>query len=115
MPVRVRRVYEDPSDEDGHRVLVDRLWPRGIRKADLVLDAWDKDLAPSTQLRRAFHDGTLDAAEFARRYREELAGNPGLEDLVARARTGTVTLLYAARDTEHNNARVLAEVVTALL
>jgi uncharacterized protein YeaO (DUF488 family) len=105
-----KRVYLPAASADGYRVLVDRLWPRGCSKASLPLDAWLRELAPSTALRQAFaHDPGL-FAEFRRGYRAELAARPELwRPLLQRARQGGLTLLYAARDEQLNNARVLAE------
>lgn len=115
MGVQLKRVYDAPSPDDGYRVLVDRLWPRGVRKDSLVLDQWDKQVAPSAELRRAYHHHDLDDAQFRERYLAELDGNPDVEALAARARTGPVTLLFAARDVSHTHARVLAEAIAALM
>lgn len=112
--VRVRRVYEPADPTDGLRVLVDRLWPRGLRREASRVDLWARPLAPSDGLRRWFGHHPARWEEFRRRYREELARPPArdlLEELVERARRGTVTLLFAARDEQHNNAVVLAEVL----
>ena len=112
MDVRVKRAYEPVSPGDGYRVLIDRLWPRGISRDRAHLDAWEKDLSPSTDLREWFgHDpGRFD--EFRRRYIEELrARRPLIAELRRHAREGTLTLVHSARDTEHNDAVVLAEVV----
>jgi len=108
----IRRVYEHPDGKGTHRVLVDRLWPRGIAKADAPIDEWVKDLAPSTELRRWYgHDPAL-FEEFARRYREELSTGQGREAVLAlRARRGKVTLVTATRDVEHSGAVVLAGVL----
>lgn len=107
-----KRVYEEALPDDGYRVLVDRLWPRGIRKTDLRLDEWNKALSPSTELRKAFHSETLDFAEFSRQYRAELSGHSDhLDALAQRAHSGKVTLLYSAKNTQQNHARVLAEVL----
>ena len=106
--IRVKRVYEDIEENDGKRFLVERLWPRGVRKADLIMDAWLKDVAPSASLRRWFsHDpGKWDG--FQERYRNELNENPGAwETIFEAAKQGNVTLLYSARDTEHNSALLL--------
>lgn len=105
-----RRVYQPATPEDGYRVLVDRLWPRGCSKASLSLDAWLRELAPSDGVRQAFaHEPAL-FAEFRRAYRAELAAASALwQPLLERARAGTLTLLYAAHDEQCNNARVLAE------
>lgn len=105
-----KRVYEPAGPEDGHRVLVDRLWPRGCSKASLALDAWLRDLAPSDEVRRAFAHEPERFAAFRAAYRAELTAAPALwQPLLERARGGTLTLLYAAHDEEHNNAQVLAE------
>lgn len=104
-----KRVYQSVSPEDGQRVLVDRLWPRNMRK-DALHGQWLRDVAPSDALRRAFHAGDMDFAGFSEHYRAELAAHPEhwypLLDLAAR---GTLTLLFAGKDTAHNNARVLAD------
>lgn len=107
----IRRVYEPAADGDGHRVLVDRLWPRGLRKDEAALDDWMKDVAPSPVLRKWFnHDPAL-YKEFGQRYRLELSRNVAVEKLVALAAQGPLTLVYAARDEAHNHARVLAEYI----
>jgi uncharacterized protein YeaO (DUF488 family) len=108
--VKVKRVYEDPSPGDGQRVLVDRLWPRGVKKTTAHLSAWLKDLAPSDELRRWFSHNPERWQEFHRRYLQELADPvkaPLLDDLLARARQGTVTLVFAAKDEDRNNAVVM--------
>lgn len=108
--IQCKRVYDAASKEDGYRVLVDRLWPRGIKKVDLAYDEWCKTLAPSTELRKAFHGEAIDFAAFKKSYREELeAQKEAGEQLAARGKNGTVTLLYAAKDREQNHAVVLAE------
>ena len=108
--IQCKRVYQDVEAEDGRRVLVDRLWPRGCSKAALQLHAWLPEVAPSTELRRAFDHDPAAFAEFRRQYRAQLAGHPEhWQGLLALAEQGTLTLLFAARDSEHNNARVLAE------
>lgn len=113
--IQCKRVYDAAAKEDGYRVLVDRLWPRGIKKADLAYDEWCKALAPSAELRKAFHGEAIDFAAFKKSYREELeAQKEAGEQLAARGKTGTVTLLYAAKDTEQNHAVVLAEWLRAL-
>jgi uncharacterized protein YeaO (DUF488 family) len=110
--IHLKRAYEPPSPEDGHRVLVDRLWPRGLRKADAAIDRWLKELAPSTALRQWFgHDPTR-WEEFGRRYRSELKSFPELLDELRRIATrGRLTLVYAARDARHNDAVVLRGVL----
>jgi len=112
--IRIKRVYEVPAADDGRRVLVDRLWPRGLSKERAHLDEWLRDLAPSTELRRWFGHDPSRWAEFTARYREELAAperQTALETLAHFASEGPLTLLYAARDTEHNEARVIAELL----
>jgi uncharacterized protein YeaO (DUF488 family) len=112
MDIRLKRAYEAPSPADGHRVLIDRLWPRGLARERAALDEWDRELAPSTELRQWFGHEPARFEEFRRRYIEELrAQRPRLARLRRRARDGTLTLVYAARDTEHNDAVVLAEVL----
>lgn len=114
MNVRTKRAYDDATAADGYRVLVDRLWPRGKRKADLKLDAWLKNLAPSSDLRVWFGHDPERWKEFASRYRSELRTKEHREmlaDLAARARRGPVTLVYGARDTEHNEALVLQSII----
>jgi uncharacterized protein YeaO (DUF488 family) len=109
--VQVRRVYDEPEPQDGTRVLVDRLWPRGLRKEAAHLDEWAKDVAPSTGLRKWYAHDPAKFAEFCRRYTAELAtGAPraALEHLVNRAAAGPVTLLTATRDAAHSEAAVLA-------
>jgi uncharacterized protein YeaO (DUF488 family) len=112
--VRVRRVYDPPEPADGFRVLVDRLWPRGLTKEAARVDLWARELAPSHGLRRWFGHDPSRWEEFRRRYREELQRpevQEALAELVKRARGGNVTLLFGARDERHNNAVVLAEVL----
>jgi uncharacterized protein YeaO (DUF488 family) len=108
--IRVKRIYDAPDAKDGARVLIDGLWPRGLRKDEAGLRLWLKEIAPSAELRRWFGHDRARFAEFARRYRAELGAN---EDAVGRMeelmKSGRVTLLYAAHDEEHNNARVLAD------
>jgi uncharacterized protein YeaO (DUF488 family) len=110
MDVRLKRAYEPPAASDGYRVLIDRLWPRGVSRGQASLDEWARELAPSAELRRWFaHDPTRFEG-FRRRYIEELVAQEAkLRELRRRAREGTVTLVYAAHDTEHNDAVVLAE------
>ena len=112
MDVRVKRAYEPAAAADGHRVLIDRIWPRGISREQAQLDEWARELAPSNELRRWFaHDPTR-FAEFRRRYESELrAQEEKLRELRGRARAGTLTLVYGARDTEHNDAVVLAALI----
>ena len=110
--IRSKRAYEPPSRSDGYRVLVERLWPRGLRKADAHLDEWLKDIAPSHELRRWFGHEPSRFTEFRERYRHELHAEPArtaLAELARRAARGTVTLVYAAHDEVHNNAVVLEQ------
>ena len=106
--IRLKRAYEPPADEDGLRVLVERLWPRGLSKERAAVDLWMKEVAPSAELRRWFHHDPERWDEFQKRYRAELEqmGEP-LEDLREKCRAGTVTLIYAAHDEQHNGALVL--------
>ncbi|MEZ3133258.1 DUF488 domain-containing protein [Stutzerimonas kunmingensis] len=108
--IQCKRAYEPPSLEDGQRILVDRLWPRGCRKDTLALHAWLPDLAPSTALRKAFKGGEIGFATFRQRYRDELAGHPEhWWALLEMAGRGMLTLIYAAQDERQTNAQVLAE------
>ena len=112
MDVRLKRVYEPAGPMDGHRVLIDRLWPRGVSRDRAKLDEWARELAPSRELRQWFGHEPERFDEFRRRYIEELdSQRPRLASLRRRAREGTLTLVYAAHDTEHNDAVVLAEVL----
>jgi uncharacterized protein YeaO (DUF488 family) len=112
MDVRLKRAYEPASAGDGHRVLVDRLWPRGVSKKQAELDDWEKELAPSTELREWFGHEPGRFAEFRRRYIAELHANRSrLRELRRRARVGTLTLVYSAHDSDRNDAVVLAEVL----
>jgi uncharacterized protein YeaO (DUF488 family) len=112
MDVRLKRAYEPAGPADGYRVLIDRLWPRGLSRQRARLDDWDKDLAPSTSLRQWFGHDPSRFDDFRRRYVEELRRErPRLAELRRRARQGTLTLVYSARDAEHNDAVVLAEVL----
>jgi uncharacterized protein YeaO (DUF488 family) len=106
--IRVKRIYDPPAPEDGCRVLVDRLWPRGVRKADAAIDLWLREIAPSTELRHWFAHDPAKWAGFRERYRAELSDKEdALAGLRGKARESTVTLLYAAHDAEHNNAVAL--------
>lgn len=112
MDVRLKRAYEPAAASDGERILIDRIWPRGVTREEADLDEWARDLAPSAELRRWFAHDPARFAEFRRRYTIELAGQEEkLSELRRRARAGTVTLVYGARDTEHNDAVVLAEIL----
>ena len=112
MAVRLKRAYEPAAASDGERILIDRIWPRGVTREEAQLNEWVRELAPSTELRRWFAHDPARFAEFRRRYTAELAAQGGkLRELRRRARAGTVTLVYAARDVEHNDAVVLAEIL----
>lgn len=114
MSVQTKRAYEPPSPNDGYRVLVDRLWPRGCRKEDLLLDAWLKDLGPSDDLRTWFAHDPERWQEFQQRYRQELRAKDRqtlLHDLARRASGGMLTLVYAAKDSTHSNAAVLKPMI----
>jgi uncharacterized protein YeaO (DUF488 family) len=112
--VRVRRIYDEPSADDGVRVLVDRVWPRGVRKDAAAIDEWNKDVAPSTDLRKWYGHTPERFTEFETRYREELS-EPTVETALDHLRTlaerGTLTLLTATKDVEHSQAAVLAELL----
>jgi uncharacterized protein YeaO (DUF488 family) len=112
--IDLKRAYESPSPEDGHRVLVDRIWPRGVSKDELKVERWDRDLAPSIDLRRCFGHDPARWPEFRERYQQELsqpAKQEVLVELAQVARHGRLTLIYSARDTVHNQALVVKEVL----
>ena len=112
--LRIKRVYEPQARSDGRRILVDRLWPRGLSKKDAAVDEWIKDIAPSAELRRWFGHDPRRWPEFRRRYRQELRAHTDLvRGLTARASRGNVTLVYGARDEQHNDAVVLAAAIRA--
>lgn len=112
MDIRLKRAYEPASPSDGDRVLIDRLWPRGVSKEQAKLDEWEKELAPSTELRKWFGHEPSRFDEFRRRYIDQLRGERSrLSALRRRAREGTLTLVYSAHDEEHNDAVVLADVL----
>ena len=114
MAIKLKRAYEPAVAGDGVRYLVERLWPRGLRKTALRLDAWLKEVAPSAELRRWFSHDPAKWGAFRPRYFRELQANGGAwEPILKAARRGTVTLHYAARDTEHNNAVALKEFLEA--
>lgn len=111
--VRLKRIYEAKADDDGLRILVDRLWPRGIRKEDADIDLWLKDVAPSQDLRKWFGHDPARWEEFRQRYRDEILRDPAaFEHLREQCRGRTVTLLYGAKDTEHNQAVVLRDLLS---
>lgn len=109
--VRLKRVYEAPQESDGTRVLVDRLWPRGVSKDAAAVDWWARELAPSSELRRWFGHDPARFEAFAERYRREIEGSEAFRELRRLAQEVTVTLVYAARDERHNNARVLEQML----
>jgi uncharacterized protein YeaO (DUF488 family) len=110
--VRVKRAHVPPAPADGRRVLIDRLWPRGVAHVLAELDSWERDLAPSAELRKWFGHDPARFSEFRCRYIDELRGQRArLTELRRHARSGTLTLVYAAHDPEHNNAVVLAQVL----
>lgn len=112
--IRTARVYDDPDPDEGVRVLVDRLWPRGMRRGDPRIGRWDKQVAPSTELRRWYGHDAARYPEFARRYRAELAEPkmaPALDGLRGLAATGTLTLVTATKDVDHSELGVLKEIL----
>jgi len=110
--IRIKRIYPPASKEDGKRILVERLWPRGLKKEKAAIDRWLKEVAPSTELRRWYAHDEAKWPEFQERYRAELARTTQALDEIRRlAKTGTVTLVYAAQDEEHNSAVVLQAVL----
>ncbi len=114
--IKVKRVYESPETDDGPRFLVERLWPRGMKKESLHMEAWLKDVAPSDGLRRWFDHDPQKWDEFQDRYFAELDGEPdAMQTIVEAAGRGNVTLLYSAHDTEHNTAVALKEYLSKRL
>ena len=112
MDVRLKRAYEAPAASDGYRVLIDRIWPRGVTRKRARLDEWARELAPTRELRQWFGHEPARFDEFRRRYTNELKHQDAkVQELRERARQHTLTLVYAARDTEHNDAVVLAELL----
>ena len=110
--IRLKRAYDSASPGDGARILIDRLWPRGVRKADAAIDVWAKDIAPSTALRRWFGHDPARWHEFRRRYSEEIHRRRNrLDELRTLAQKGRITLVFAARDETHNDAVVLREIL----
>ena len=108
--LRTKRVYENPEPSDGRRILVDRLWPRGVSKEDALIDSWAKEIAPSNELRIWYQHDPEKWPEFRRRYFAELHSNPdGVEELRASLGEGAATLIFGSRETELNNASALKE------
>lgn len=111
--IKIKRVYDPVDPEDGKRILIDRLWPRGLKKEDLKMDEWLKEIAPSDQLRKWFSHDPKKYEEFKKRYAKELEDKSEiLARIKAEAKKGTVTILFSAKDTEHNNATVLRELLS---
>lgn len=114
--IRIKRAYEPASETDGQRILVDRLWPRGISKERAKIDRWARELAPSTALRKWFGHDPAKWAEFQKRYKKELLANgEALREITGIAQSSTVTLIYGARDLQHNEAVVLQDVIEAIV
>ncbi len=112
MPISLKRAHETPSRSDGCRILVERLWPRGLSKQDAKIDLWPKEVAPSTELRRWFSHDPGKWAEFKRRYFKELRARPeSLQPILERIRAGRVTFVFASRESQFNNAVALKEYV----
>ena len=108
--IKIKRVYDPPAKTDGQRLLVERLWPRGVKKADLKLDAWVKDVAPSAILRKWFSHDSAKWPEFQRRYRRELVKNPeSWQPIMEAASKGPVTLVFSSHDAVHNNVVALKD------
>lgn len=116
MSIQLKRVYDKPAKADGRRILVDRIWPRGLRKKDAGIDEWFKEVAPSTGLRKWFGHDPSRWEEFKKRYFRELDNQrEQVEELARKSKTRTVTLLFGAKDTERNNAVVLKEYLQKLV
>jgi len=114
MTIRLKRVYEKPEPVDGTRILVDRLWPRGLTKEKAAIDLWLKEVAPSTKLRKWFGHDPKKWRSFRSRYQTELKQHRApLQLIKSKAKGGVVTLIYGARDQEHNEAVVLRELLTS--
>ena len=111
MTIPIKRVYEAPDAADGKRVLIDRLWPRGLTKQKAAVDLWLKDIAPSAELRKWFGHEPAKWPEFEKRYRAELKGSAALAELKALVAQGKVTLVYGAKDEQHNDAVVLQQLL----
>lgn len=111
MSVLLKRAYDPPAESDGRRILVDRLWPRGLPRAGAGIDLWLREVAPTTELRKWFGHDPERWAGFEKRYRAELEKNPALTELRQLSRRGKITLVYAARDREHNHALILKQVL----
>lgn len=115
MAILLKRSYDPAASDDGYRVLVDGLWPRGLSKSELQIDEWLKDIAPSKALRERFHDNRIDWKDFRNAYLRELTGyKDTLKALKSRAKDNNLTLVFGAKDTEHNNAEVVRQYLRML-
>lgn len=116
--LQMKRIYEEARTDDGKRVLVDRLWPRGVSKEDARLDEWPKEITPSNDLRKAFHDNELTFDKFSKEYKDELQSNAEAnnkcKEIAEEANDHTVTLLYASKDEEENHALVLKDFIESI-
>lgn len=112
MAISIKRVYKPAIKSDGKRVLVDRLWPRGLTKVEAKVDVWLKEVAPSTELRKWFGHDPAKWTDFQKKYKAELKGNPALAELKVVAKGGAVTLVFAAKDEDHNDAVVLKQILS---
>ena len=111
-PIEIKRIYEDASKDDGYRILVDRIWPRGVSKEDAKLDDWDKEIAPTSELRKWFNHEDDKFDEFSKKYQKELKGKEeNLKKIHDKAKSHKVTLLYGAKNEKHNQAVVLQKVL----
>ncbi len=115
MLLGIKRIYDKAEIIDGKRILVDRLWPRGVKKSTANLDLWLRDIAPSNELRKWFNHEPEKWEEFKKRYKREIEKNPALDQLLGNVNDFDVTLIYAAKDTENNDAVVLKEVIESKL
>ncbi len=111
--IKIKRIYDNPANEDGFRILVDRLWPRGISKEKAKIDLWLKDIAPSDQLRKWFAHDPVKWTEFVRKYFKELDKKKDFIDRIPRKSKKVITLLYAAKDSQYNNAQALKDYIGA--
>lgn len=116
--LQMKRIYEEVSSNDGKRILVDRLWPRGVSKEDAQLDEWPKEITPSNTLRKTFHDGELAFDEFSTEYKDELQSNEEAKaickEIAEEADDNTVTLLYASKNEEENHVLVLKDFIESI-
>ncbi|MBN9225972.1 MULTISPECIES: DUF488 domain-containing protein [Legionella] len=114
-PIKIKRIYEQPGSSDGYRILVDRLWPRGVKKEKADIDLWLKDVAPSNGLRHWFNHEPEKWPEFQERYAQELKNKEEqVQTIITKAKSQTVTLLYGAKDEQHNNALALLELIKSI-